>query len=113
MIKKKSGNVYYAKNLKVNHLGFKGSVGASNYEKQNADNLRNWHYMWSSFYFYKKNYNYLYALYQMFGKFIKSLIKLFFYSVTFQKNKKEKYLYRFLGLYNSFLNYPSHFREKK
>ena len=53
-IKKKSGNVYFAKNLKVNHLGFKGSVGASNYEKQNADNLRNWHYMWSSFYFYKK-----------------------------------------------------------
>ena len=63
--------------------------------------------------FYKKNYNYLYALYQMFGKFMKSLIKLFFYSVTFQKNKKEKYLYRFLGLYNSFLNHPSHFRGKK
>ena len=77
-IKRKSGKIYFAKNLKVNHLGFKGSVGASNYEKQNADNLRNWHYMWSSFYFYKKNYNYFFALNKMFGKFLRAFIKTIF-----------------------------------
>ena len=110
-IKKINGNIYFANGLKVDHLGFKGSVGASIIDKQNADNLRNWHYMWSSFYFYKKNYSYLYAFYQMFGKLIKSFARLSFYFMTFQEDKKQKYLYRFLGLYNSFLNRPSHFRD--
>ena len=112
-IKKKSGNVYYAKNLKVNHLGFKGSVGASNYEKQNADNLRNWHYMWSSFYFYKKNYSYFFALKKMFGKFFRAFIKTIFFSITFQKNKRDKYLYRFLGVLNSIIGFKSNFRVNK
>ena len=49
----------------------------------------------------------------MIGKFIKSLFKLLFYSITFQRNKKDKYLYRFLGLYNSFLDKPSNFRGEK
>ena len=112
-IKKKFGNVYFAKNLKVNHLGFKGSVGASNYEKQNADNLRNWHYMWSSFYFYKKNYNYFFALNKMFGKFLRAFIKTIFFSLTFQKNKRDKYLYRFLGIFNSMIGLKSNFRVNK
>ena len=112
-IKKKSGNVYYAKNLKVNHLGFKGSVGASNYEKQSADNLRNWHYMWSSFYFYKKNYNYFFAFKKMFGKFLRAFIKTIFFSLTFQKNKRDKYLYRFLGIFNSMIGFKSNFRVNK
>jgi GT2 family glycosyltransferase len=112
-IKKKSGNVYFAKNLKVNHLGFKGSVGASNYEKQNADNLRNWHYMWSSFYFYKKNYNYFFALKKMFGKFLRAFIKTIFFSLTFQKDKRNKYLYRFLGILHSMIGFKSHFRVNK
>ena len=110
---KKGENIFTSQKLKIHHLGFKSSTDENANDNTNLNKVREWHWMWSSFYFYKKNYNYLYALYQMFGKFIKSLIKLFFYSVTFQKNKKEKYLYRFLGLYNSFLNYPSHFREKK
>ena len=112
-IKRKSGKIYFAKNLKVNHLGFKGSVGASNYEKQNADNLRNWHYMWSSFYFYKKNYNYFFALNKMFGKFLRAFIKTIFFSLTFQKNKRDKYLYRFLGIFNSMIGLKSNFRVNK
>ena len=53
--------------------------------------------MWSSFYFYKKNYNYFYALKKLLGKFIKSFFKMIFYTITFQKNKKNKYFHRFLG----------------
>ena len=102
-----------ANGLKVNHLGFKGSVGASNLDKQNVDNLRNWHYMWSSFYFYKKNYSYLYALKKMFGKFIRSLIKTIFFSITFQTQKKLKYLYRFLGILSSMIGLKAYYRVKK
>ncbi len=106
------GSVYTARNLKVHHLGFKSSLGKNLIEKNNALNVKDWHWMWSSFYFYKKNYTYFYAVKKLFSKFIKSSIKVFYYHLTFQKNKKEKYLFRFLGLYNAFLNRPSHFRGK-
>ena len=112
-IQQKLGNVYFANNLKVQHLGFKGSVGASDQEDNNAENLRNWHYMWSSFYFYKKNYGYFFALNKMSGKFIRSLIKLIFYSIIFKKNQKNKYLYRFLGILNSMIGLKSSFRVNK
>ncbi len=110
---KKDGKIFTSKELKIHHLGFKSSTDINNNKENDLNKLREWHWMWSSFYFYKKNFNYVYAFYKMFGKLLKSFIRLSFYSITFQKNKKDKYLYRFLGLYNSFLNQPSHFREKK
>tara|TARA_Y100000816_G_C26095042_1_gene579291 strand:+ start:1124 stop:2026 length:903 start_codon:yes stop_codon:yes gene_type:complete len=109
---KKGDNIYTSQKLKIHHLGFKSSVENKTDDTNKLNNLREWHWMWSSFYFYKKNYNYLYAFSRMFSKFLKSLIKLCFYFFTFQKDKKNKYLYRFLGLYNSFLNRPSNFRNK-
>ena len=112
-IQQKLGNVYFANNLKVQHLGFKGSVGASKINKRNSENLRNWHYMWSSFYFYKKNYGYFYALNKMFGKFIRAFLKLIIYSIFFQRDKKEKYLFRFLGLLSSMIGLKSNYRVKK
>ena len=104
--------VYTSKDLKVHHLGFKSSLGKNSIDKDNVINLKNWHWMWSSFYFYKKNYSYFYATQKLTGKLIKSFFKTFFYLITFQKNKKDKYLFRFLGLMNSFLNFPSHYRGK-
>ena len=68
--------------------------------------------MWSSFYFYKKNYGYTKALMKMSGKLIKSFFKLIYFSLTFQKQKREKYAYRFLGIFNSMIGNPSSFRDK-
>ena len=112
-IKENSGKIYFAKNLKVNHLGFKGSIGKSNIERQNAENLRNWHYMWSSFYFYKKNYGYLFALSKMFGKFIRALFKTIIYFILFQKIKRNKYFFRLLGIISSMIGLKSNYRVKK
>ena len=69
--------------------------------------------MWSSFYFYKKNYGYLYALRKMFGKFIRSLMKVIFFSLTFQNQKKTKYLYRFLGIVSAMIGLKANYRAKK
>ncbi len=110
---RKGEKIFTSQKLKVHHLGFKSSTQDSLNSEVNLNKVREWHWMWSSFYFYKKNFNYIYAFYKMFGKLIKSFIRLSFYSITFQKNKKDKYLYRFLGLYSSFLNQPSYFREKE
>ena len=107
-IKEKSGNIYLAKNLKVDHLGFKGSIGACNSNISSAENLRNWHYMWSSFYFYKKNYSYFFSIKKMFGKFLRS-----FFKFIFKKKERDKYLYRFLGILSSMIGLPSYFRDNK
>ena len=103
-------NVYTSNQLKIHHLGFKSSVSENHNENLKKINIKNWHYMWSSFYFYKKNYNYLYALNKILWKFIKSFFKMIFYSITFQKEAKQKYLYRFLGLLSSILGRTSNFR---
>ena len=96
--------------LKIHHLGFKSSLGGNQIENLDAINIKDWHFMWSSFYFYRKNYSYVYALKKLLGKFLKSLFKMIFYSVLFKKNLKNKYLHRFLGLLNSIIGRPSDFR---
>ena len=107
----KGENVFTSNNFKVKHLGFKSSFDENSSNKNSIYRLREWHWMWSTFYFYKKNFNYFYALRQVIGKFIKAFLKTIFYSITFNKKEKEKYKYRFLGIYNAVLGKPSNFRD--
>ncbi len=106
-------HVYTSQDLKIDHLGFKSSLGKNLENKNSANRIREWHWMWSNFYFYKKNYSYLKAMTKMFGKFIKSFFKFNYYFLTLQKENKEKYLYRFLGILNGMLGRSSFFRDKK
>jgi N-acetylglucosaminyl-diphospho-decaprenol L-rhamnosyltransferase len=110
---KKGENIFSSQKLKIHHLGFKSSTEENADDSEDLDKIREWHWMWSSFYFYRKNYNYFYALNQMFGKFIKAFFKLSFYHITLKKHKKNKYLYRFLGILNAIVGRPSSFRNKK
>ena len=107
------GYVYTSSDLKVHHLGFKGSLGASKVLRIEANRLRDWHWMWSYFYFYKKNYNYFYALFKVSGKFCKSFLKIFFYTFLFNKTNKDKYLFRFLGLLSSIIGLKSNYRGNR
>jgi len=109
----KGGSIYSSNDLKVYHLGFKGSFGANNNLKSEASKLRDWHWMWSYFYFYKKNYNYIYALYKVSGKFFKSLLKIIFYTLSCNKLSRDKYLFRFLGLLFSIIGKKSSYRGQQ
>ena len=57
----KGEKIFSSKKLKIHHLGFKSSLDNSSTYKNNINHMREWHWMWSSFYFYKKNFNYLLA----------------------------------------------------
>ena len=107
----KGENIYTSKKLKIKHLGFKSSFEESSIYKTSINRLKEWHWMWSTFYFYKKNYSYFHALKKVIGKFFKSLLKIFFYSIMFNKKEKEKYKYRFLGIYSAILGHSSSFRD--
>ena len=108
----KNEKVYTSRKLKVHHLGFKSSFEDGSNQKESVNHLREWHWMWSTFYFYKKNFNYFYALKKVLGKFVKSFFKIIFFSLVFNRKEKNKYKFRFLGIFNAILCKPSNFRNK-
>ena len=111
-IKNFGGKIYNSKKLIVNHLGHKGSIGSENDYKIESEKFRNWHLMWSQFYYNKKHDGYFFSLRKIMGKLINSLIKLIFFSMTNNYEKKIIYKYRLLGIINSILGKKSSYRIK-
>ena len=107
--KKENHNIYILKNAKINHLGGKSP---STLYKTEIEYSRNWHWMWSKFYFNKKHYGYLKAFTITFPTMITSIIKFLYYFITFNKLKREIYRMRFLGLLNAMLGKSSWFRPQ-
>jgi len=105
--KKENNKIYIAKKAKIHHLGGKSHSMVHNKEIEFS---RNWHWMWSKFYFNKKHYGYLKALIISFPTLITSMIKFFYYFATHNKFKKKIYIMRFLGLFNSMIGRKSWYR---
>ena len=99
--------IFIDPSIKVEHFG--GTSHTSEINKP-MELSRNWHWMWSSFYFNKKHYGYLFALIKIFPKFFSSLFKFIFYLIIFKKNKSDIYKYRLLGIINSVLLKKSWYR---
>ena len=102
-IKKNKEKIYIIKNSFINHVG-----GIS--KNKDLEYLRNWHWMWSKFYFNKKNYNFFLALIKILPSFLSSVIKFTFYSIFLNDFKKNVYKMRFLGCLCSILGKNSFMR---
>ena len=107
-LKREGEKVYSSSKLIVNHFGFKSSTDLT--DEIDLIKIRNWHYMWSYFYYHKKNEGYFNALKVSFGKLIRSLFKLILFTIIFNKKKRTNYCYRFLGLLNSMIGKKSSYR---
>jgi len=105
-IKKNNGRIILL-NIKVPHLG-----GLSHEKKYDIEmeKSRNWHWMWSKFYFNQKHKSYLYAFFTSFPNFFSSLIKLIFFIILNNKKNINKYKMRSSGLLNAFLKKKSFYR---
>ena len=108
-LKNNNKKIYLDKKVIVHHIG-----GSSHNEKINFEMelSRNWHWMWSLFYFNRKHHGYIYALGSVSKKFLSSLVKIFLYSLIFNSHKKQIYLQRFSGLFNSIVGNKSWYRPK-
>ena len=104
--------VYSSSDLLVDHLHSKGSIGSNNNLKTAAIKIRNWHWTWSLFYFYKKKHNYFYALFKTFSKLLKAFFFTIYFTVFFDQNNRNTYLYRFLGLFSAIVGRQSNYRLK-
>jgi N-acetylglucosaminyl-diphospho-decaprenol L-rhamnosyltransferase len=101
--------IYVAPNSKIKHLGGKA---VNNKYKNEVEFARNWHWIWSKFYFNKKHYGYLKAFLNGFPKFSSSMIRYIFYSLIQSKTKKKIYFNRMSGFFNAAINKRSWYRSQ-
>jgi N-acetylglucosaminyl-diphospho-decaprenol L-rhamnosyltransferase len=98
--------IYLVSNAKVNHTGGKSHGNIFDIEVELS---RNWHYMWSKFYYYSKHFGKVEAYKKTFNHFFGSFFKLIFY-FFYSHRKYLIYKSRFLGLLNSYFGRPSYYR---
>ena len=102
-VKQKKEFIYIITNSLINH---KGSISSD----ENLENLRNWHWMWSKFYYNKKHYGFFIALQKVFFNLLSALLKYFIFLILFKKKKRKIYEMRIKGILNSAAGKKSWFR---
>ena len=104
---RKNGKIYLDQSITINHQGA-GSVKDINIIE--LEKNRNWHWMWSTFYYHKKYKGFFLALLIIIPKLLSALTKIIFYLITFNKNKKDIYYCRLSGIFNSIIGNKSWYR---
>ena len=106
-VKKDGGSIFVIPKSKIKHLGAKT---IDEKFKKEIELSRNWHWVWSKFYFNKKHYGYLKAIKENLPTYISAVFKFLFYSLTKNDFKKKIYFNRASGFYNSLSGKTSWYR---
>ena len=101
-------SIFIVPKSKINHLG---ASGVNKKYSEQIELSRNWHWIWSKFYFNKKHYGFLKAFIDGLPVFLTAILKVLFYSLINHK-KKAIYLHRALGFLNALLGKKSYYRPK-
>ena len=105
-----SGNkIYLLPNVTINHDGAK-SVNFK--DQMELEVNRNWHWMWSSFYYSRKYKGFIKSLIFFLPKLLFSFFKFIILKILSKNYKSKIYQYRFLGLLNSIKGNKSFYRPK-
>ena len=105
----KGKKIYIDSNIKIFHEGGKSHDPSIDFEMELS---RNWHWMWSQFYFEKKYRGYFFSLIKISPKFFSSIFNIFLYSLLLSKKKKMIYFYRLKGIISAILGQTSWYRPK-
>ncbi len=106
-VKSLGENIYVIKNSSVKHLG---ASSANSRFSDKIEYLRNWHWMWSKYFYNKKHYGFFVALFKVMPNLFSSVFKYLFFSFFVNAEKKMIYKMRFLGIINSIFNKKSWMR---
>jgi len=99
--------IYLLPNIKVHHDGGQSHKESINKEMELS---RNWHWMWSTFYFHKKHKGFIVSFFIVLPKLSSAVIKVLIYSLLFNKEKKKIYYQRTSGLINAMTGKSSWYR---
>ena len=106
---KKNKKIYWDSNIPIFHQGGQSHDNSVNYQMELS---RNWHWMWSTFYYNKKYKGFFISLLIILPKLFSSIIKIFIYTFLLNKEKKEIYSQRLSGLFNAIIGKNSWYRPK-
>jgi|TARA_B100001093_G_C26674857_1_gene947806 N-acetylglucosaminyl-diphospho-decaprenol L-rhamnosyltransferase len=106
-VKLNNGKIFLDPNIRINHEG--GNSVNQNLREMLEEN-RNWHWMWSTFYFHKKYKGFFKALIIILPKLFSSFLRVIFYQVIFNVKKRNIYFCRLSGLINSIIGNKSWYR---
>ena len=102
-------NIFIIPKSKIKHLGAKAVDPEYSHEVELS---RNWHWIWSKFYYNKKHYGFLFSLVSGLPSFLSANLKFLLYSFLNKNKKKQIYLQRILGFTNAVLGKSSSYRPK-
>ena len=108
-IKNVGNKIYVIKNAFIDHKGYSSTT---NIDEDELEYLRNWHWMWSKFYFNKKHFGFLRAFISVLPSFFSSILKILIFTILFNKKKRKIYQFRFSGILNSMTGKSSWYRIK-
>lgn len=97
---------YIIQNLSMKHYR---ALSIKN-ENEKIKCIRAWHFMWSEFYFYKKNFGFFFSLNKTYSHLIKDFIMLIFFIFSFNLKKSKLRFFRLYGLISSILGTKSFLR---
>jgi len=101
--------IFMTENVSIQHQGRSSSNEIYNIE---IEINRNWHLLWSKFYYYKKHYNYFTAICMISKSLFSSALKIVIYTILRNDFDKKIYLARFSGAMNSILKKKSWYRPE-
>ena len=109
-LKKNNEDNYISEKIKFKHY-----VSKSVDEKYRlvSELTRAWHYNWSKFYYYRKNYNYFFALRKISPNLIKAIKKIIINIILFNKKNLMVHFNELYGILSSILCLRSFYRAKK
>ena len=109
-VKRNNGKIYLDKKIIIKHEGSSSVNTLNKYSTLELEKNRNWHWMWSTFYYQKKYKGFFLAFVVIFPKLVSAVIKTLFYSLIFKKEKRDIYFCRLSGIFNSILGKKSWYR---
>jgi len=106
-LRKVNKKIYLDPSIVITHQGGSSHEEKYNYEMELS---RNWHWMWSLFYFNKKHKGFMSTLFLLSPYFFSSIFKVIIYFILLNKTKKLIYKQRLSGLFNSMIGKKSWYR---
>ena len=106
-LRKTNKKIFSDSSIVVKHQGGSSHEEKYNYEMELS---RNWHWMWSLFYFNRKHKGFIVTLFLLSPYFISSFFKTVIYFILMNSTKKLIYKQRLSGLFNSMIGKESWYR---
>ena len=102
-------DIYVVPSSKIKHIG--SSAVDKKYSFQ-IELSRNWHWIWSKFYFNKKYKGYSIAFFNGLPSFFSAVVKFLFFKISKNEKKSLIYQHRYMGFISAVLGKKSYYRPK-